>query len=417
MFWNLLKKELKEQLTISSIIIMISLSFMYAIIGRSIGNIEKEVTKKPSIGIVNLDDGEFGILVADILKNVSNILYEGKDINDGIEITTKNKGVSLLVIPEDFTEKISKESQAEIKIYWILRGLGIMDSVSSGVVEGLINYIKSEISKVLMKNSGLKYPDLVLNPVIKHDVTFLKDKKLENISPNQLINSISSQSMMTSVIIMMLILMSGGSVISSMGLEKENKTLETLLTMPVKRSQIVFAKILSAAISGLIMALIYMVGFSFYMKSFSIATKSVVLESMKLGMDDYLLIGSLLFTAMLSGISISLLLGIFSKDFKSAQSMNFPLIALAIFSMLITMFKDFDTLPSILKIVTFVIPFTHPMLAIRALMTGSHGIILWSILYTTLFAISIIGVVSWLFKSDILIVGRAKINKTKRRKF
>jgi len=417
MFWNLLKKELKEQLTISSIIIMISLSFMYAIIGRSIGNIEKEVTKKPSIGIVNLDDGEFGILVADILKNVSNILYEGKDINDGIEITAKNKGVSLLVIPEDFTEKISKESQAEIKIYWILRGLGIMDSVSSGVVEGLINYIKSEISKVLMKNSGLKYPDLVLNPVIKHDVTFLKDKKLENISPNQLINSISSQSMMTSVIIMMLILMSGGSVISSMGLEKENKTLETLLTMPVKRSQIVFAKILSAAISGLIMALIYMVGFSFYMKSFSIATKSVVLESMKLGMDDYLLIGSLFFTAMLSGISISLLLGIFSKDFKSAQSMNFPLIALAIFSMLITMFKDFDTLPSILKIVTFVIPFTHPMLAIRALMTGSHGIILWSILYTTLFAISIIGVVSWLFKSDILIVGRAKINKTKRRKF
>ena len=206
-------------------------------------------------------------------------------------------------------------------------------------------------------------------------------------------------------------------MISSMGLEKENKTLETLLTMPVKRSQIVFAKILSAAISGLIMALIYMVGFSFYMKSFSIATKSVVLESMKLGMDDYLLIGSLLFTAMLSGISISLLLGIFSKDFKSAQSMNFPLIALAIFSMLITMFKDFDTLPSILKIVTFVIPFTHPMLAIRALMTGSHGIILWSILYTTLFAISIIGVVSWLFKSDILIVGRAKINKTKRRKF
>ena len=68
MFWNLLKKELKEQLTISSIIIMISLSFMYAIIGRSIGNIEKEVTKKPSIGIVNLDDGEFGILVADIIK-------------------------------------------------------------------------------------------------------------------------------------------------------------------------------------------------------------------------------------------------------------------------------------------------------------------------------------------------------------
>jgi len=413
MFWNLLKKELKEQLTLSSIIIMVSLSFMYALIGQSIGNIEKEVSKKPSIGIVNLDNGRFGILVTNILKNISTILYEGKNIDEGIKNVMDN-GTALLVIPKDFTEKISSNNKGEIEVYWILRGLGIMDTISSGVMENIINYIKTEISKTLMKEENLKHPDLILNPVIKHDLTLLKGEKLEDVSPSQLISIISSQSTMTSVVIMMLIMIAGSSVISSMGLEKENKTLETLLTMPVKRSQIVFSKIFASAISGLIMAGIYMVGFGFYMKSFSMSTNILALENIKLGISDYFLIGLLLFTAMLAGISISMLLGIFSKDFKSAQTMNFPLIALALFSMFITMFKDFSTLPMTLKIVTFIIPFTHPMIAIRNLMVGDHRIIPWSITYTVLFAFIMLGVVSWFFNSDRLVIGKVKVKRSKK---
>jgi len=122
-------------------------------------------------------------------------------------------------------------------------------------------------------------------------------------------------------------------------------------------------------------------------------------------------VGILIFTSLLCGISISMLLGIFSKDYKSAQTMNFPLIALAVFSMLVTLFKDFSTLPLALKIVTFAIPFTHPMLAIRNLMVQDHGIILWSILYTSSFAIVMIAVVSWFFNSDRLIIGRVKTRR------
>jgi ABC-2 type transport system permease protein len=404
-FWNLLKKELKEQLTLSSIIIVASLSFMYAIIGQSIGNIENEISKKPSIGVVNLDNGELGALVVNILRNISIVLYEGKNVDEGIA-KTNNKGIALLVIPEDFTLQINSGIQPEIKVFWFLKGLGIMDSVSSGVVENLLNYLKNEISKSLLVKMGTKDPDFILNPVLKSDTTFLKEKNLAGISPSQLMSKISSQSTITTVIIMMLILMAGGSVISSMGLEKENKTLETLLTMPVKRTQIVFSKILSSAISGLIMAAIYMIGFSFYMKSFAIDSSNLI--NIGLGFYDYFLIGILLFTALLSGISISMLLGIFSRDFKSAQSMNFPLIALAIFSMIITMFKDFSTLPFALKIITFLIPFIHPMLAIRNLMIGDHSMISWSITYTAFFAVLMIAIISKLFNSDRIIVGKAK---------
>jgi len=402
MFLNLLKKELKEILTISSIVLIAAMSLMYALIGQSIGNIEEEITKKPSIGIVNLDSGRFGLLVTDILKQISTVLYTGTNIDEGIKAVAES-GTALLTIPEDFTEKISSGVQTDIEVYWMLKGLGIMDSVSSGVIQNLIYYMRNEISKTLMKENGFEHTDFVLNPVIRNDVTFLKGKELGNVSPNQLLDTIFPQSMMTSVIIMMLIMTAGGSVISSMGLEKENKTLETLLTMPVRRSEIVFSKILAAAIAGLIMASIYMVGFSFYMGSFSMSSGGAVIETIKLTVNDYFLVGILIFTSLLCGISISMLLGIFSKDYKSAQTMNFPLIALAVFSMLVTLFKDFSTLPLALKIVTFAIPFTHPMLAIRNLMVQDHGIILWSILYTSL--------VSWFFNSDRLIIGRVKTRR------
>ena len=410
MFLNLLKKELREILTISSIVLIAAMSLMYALIGQSIGNIEEEITKKPSIGIVNLDSGRFGLLVTDILKQISTVLYTGTNIDEGIKAVAES-GTALLTIPEDFTEKISSGVQTDIEVYWMLKGLGIMDSVSSGVIQNLIYYMRNEISKTLMKENGFEHTDFVLNPVIRNDVTFLKGKELGNVSPNQLLDTIFPQSMMTSVIIMMLIMTAGGSVISSMGLEKENKTLETLLTMPVRRSEIVFSKILAAAIAGLIMAAIYMVGFSFYMGSFSMSSGGAVIETIKLTVNDYFLVGILIFTSLLCGISISMLLGIFSKDYKSAQTMNFPLIALAVFSMLVTLFKDFSTLPLALKIVTFAIPFTHPMLAIRNLMVQDHGIILWSILYTSSFAIVMIAVVSWFFNSDRLIIGRVKTRR------
>ncbi|RKX40994.1 MAG: ABC transporter permease, partial [Thermotogae bacterium] len=139
MFLNLLKKELKEILTISSIVLIAAMSLMYALIGQSIGNIEEEITKKPSIGIVNLDSGRFGLLVTDILKQVSTVLYTGTNIDEGIKAVAES-GTALLTIPEDFTEKMSNGVQTDIEVYWMLKGLGIMDSVSSGVIQNLIYY-------------------------------------------------------------------------------------------------------------------------------------------------------------------------------------------------------------------------------------------------------------------------------------
>ena len=223
---------------------------------------------------------------------------------------------------------------------------------------------------------------------------------------------------MTSPVI---IIMAGSIVITSMALEKENKTLETLLTLPVKRTSIVSGKIIAAAVIGLLLAIIYMIGMQFYFSGFTMSTGvslssyGLVLTSM-----DFIWIGISLFLALIAGLSLCMLLGTFAKNYKSAQTLTFPITMLAMIPMFITMFADFDTLPLALKLFTFAIPFSHPMMAPRALLFHDYTIVIGGILYVAVFAIVTISIVVWVFKTDRLLTGTTKFKGLKgitRRRF
>jgi ABC-2 type transport system permease protein len=219
---------------------------------------------------------------------------------------------------------------------------------------------------------------------------------------------LNSQSIVIPIVVMMLIIMAGASVISSMGLEKENKTLETLLTLPVRRSQIVIGKMVGSALVGMIMAAIYMLGFSRYMTSFQVADINLANFGLSLGMPDYLLVGISLFTALLAGLSLCIVLGTFAKNYRSAQALIFPITALALISAFITMFKDFDTIPVALRILVFAIPFTHPMMAMRALMLDNYPLVIGGIAYTVVFTVIMIAVAVRIFNSDRLLTGSVR---------
>jgi ABC-2 type transport system permease protein len=194
-----------------------------------------------------------------------------------------------------------------------------------------------------------------------------------------------------------------------MALEKENKTLETLLTLPVKRTSIVTGKIIASASIGLLMALIYMIGFSNYMQSFQMSSGLNLADfGLSLSTFDYILIGISLFITLIAGLALSMLLGTFAKNYKSAQTLTFPVTALALFPMFLTMFKDFDTLPIFLKGIVFAIPFSHPMMAPRLLIFNDYSTVIYGIIYVSIFAILLIIYISWIFKTDKLLTGSTR---------
>jgi len=413
---NIIIKEIRELLTPSTIIPIIVMAFIFGSMGNMMGGIGEELEKKPAIGLINDDSGELSKIATDILNERAEIIYEGSNIEEGLEKIKEEKATALLIIPANFSESIYADNPGEIEVYWIMKGAGIMDSISSEVVDGLIHAIEEEIAKELIKDG--EYSDIVLKPTVKKETTIFKEKELKGLSPGAISGILSSQSTMVPIIMMMIIMMAGGTVISSMGMEKENKTLETLLTLPVKRSSIVFGKIAGSAIVGLLMAIIYMLGFRYYMGSLGMSSEINLADlGLTLDMKDYFLVGTSVFITLLAALSLCMILGTFAENYKSAQTLNLPIVLLAIVPMFLTMFKDFDTLPLLLKIVVFVIPFSHPMMAMRALMFDNYLLVLSGICYVVIFSAAMMWIIVRIFSTEKVLTAKIslKIPKFKRR--
>ncbi len=234
-------------------------------------------------------------------------------------------------------------------------------------------------------------------------------------APYQLDAVLSQGQFIVPLIVMLVIIMAGSMVISSMGNEKENKTLETLLTLPVKRTWIVLGKLAGAAVVGLIVSMIYMVGLGYYYSSLT-GTSEIDLEKygLALGIEDYVLIGISLFLALLCGLALCMILGIFTKNYKAAQSMTLPITMLALIPMFISLFSDFASLPGPVQALVFAIPFSAPMFAISNITLGYYGLVVAGIVYCAFFATATMLLAVWLFKRDILLTGRVRSAEKKR---
>ncbi|MCK4636541.1 MAG: ABC transporter permease [Methanomicrobia archaeon] len=411
---NIIMKEMKELLTPSTIIPIILMAFLFGAMGNMMGGIEEELKEKPVIGLINEDSGDLSKIATNILNEHAEIIYEGSNVEEGLEKIKEEEGTALLVISANFSEGIYANNPGEIEVYWIMRGAGVMDSISSGVVDFLIGAAEQEISKALIENDV--HSDVVLNPTFKNETTIFKNKEMKGVSPSQISGILVSQSLLVPIIMMMIIMMTGGTVISSMGMEKENKTLETLLTLPVKRSEIVIGKIAGSAIVGLLMAVIYMVGFGYYMSSLGMSSEVNLADlGLTLGMNDYFLVGVSVFIALLAALSLCMILGTFAENYKSAQMLNLPIVALAVLPMFVIMMKDFDTLPLILKIIIFAIPFSHPMMAMRSLMFDNYLFVLVGIAYIAIFSVVMMWIIVKIFSTERVLTAKLSLPKFKRK--
>jgi len=411
---NIIKKELKELLTPATILPIVVIALIFGSIGSSIEGIQEGFDEKPVLGFINEDNSTLSTIVTSILENESEVIFNSSDIADkqyGLEQVKQQDGMALIVINKNFSTDILNDTRGGLEVYWIMKGAGLFDTISSEVVEQLISSINREISKVLIEDNTTVNASIALWPTSRIDTTYFKDREI-GLSPGAIAGMVSFQSMLIPIVIMMIIIMAGSMVISSMALEKENKTLETLLTLPVKRTHIVTGKIVASAIIGLLFAVVYMFGMSRYLQGFQMSEGLNLADfDLALTSSDFVLIGISLFITLIAALALCMLLGTMAKNYKSAQTLTFPVAMLAMMPMFVTMFADFDTLPLALKGLLFAIPFSHPMMATRALIFNDYLLVIGGIIYVTIFAVVTIFIVVWVFKTDRLLTGSTRRKK------
>lgn len=415
---NLVRKEVKELMTGQMIASMLLMIFIFVILGNVIGNVQSEAMKQEvKISLLDRDMSEESHRLTELLNSQQNIALTTvgtESAEEALRIADNCSSSALLVIPPGFGEKIRSMEGAEVEVYGIVRGLGMMDTASSAKTQVAISAINNIIAQEYVREA---YPDAeptnILNPVRPRSFIVLRGTVSEG-SPETISSLLMGQSVLVPVILMIAIMLAGQMVITSMGMEKENKTLETLLTLPVNRSTIILGKIGGATIVALVMAIFYIAGFGYYMVSLT-PSGTISMSSFQMGASGYALLGISLFLSILVALSLSMLLGVYSQDVKSAQTLIMPVTVLVLIPFFLLMFSDYTTLPLALRALLFAIPFSHPIIASRALIFGDYVIVIAGIIYMLLFSVVLWLVTIRVFRSDRIITAKIALGRKKRR--
>jgi len=402
-FTRLIWKEARELLRPQYILPILMLPLIFIAMGQGFGGIEDQLNQRPTVGVVDGDDGQYGDTVVETLRERADVAYHtngtGSDgaVRAALNETTAAGGNAVLVIPENFTERIQSDRRGLVHLYTNVESVSIVGIASSAQVEGLLSEASHNVTVAATGASEVQ-----LDPIERDHTTFVKGERIDA-PPATISTAFTSQFIFVPIIIMLAIVFSGQMVMNSMASEKESKTLETLLSMPIPRRQIVASKLVGGSVIGLLAAALYTGGIAFSQLSIGTAGSSAI----SLSGTDYLLVGVSLFFALVGTLAVALALGIFADSQQGAQMLLLPLSGLAIVPMFATMFTDVDALGPLASGLLLAIPFTHPIIAPKRLLFDDVGLVVAGIGYVFLFAVAAVVLVIKLFESDRPITGDA----------
>jgi ABC-2 type transport system permease protein len=297
-------------------------------------------------------------------------------------------------------------TKAAVNLYGEFSLGGIFSSVSSIGINTLVYDFNRAVA-----------PDAIFT--IQSSI--IKGEIQTGVDPSALAQVLLSQSIILPITIMILLTYSMQIAATSVAMEKEEKTLETLLTMPVDRFAILMGKLSSSALIAGAGALTYLLGYSYVLGStFSgtAANAGQAIDLVKLGLAPsplgYTLLGISLFVTLLSGLALAVVMSAFAEDVRGATALVGYIYPLIFIPSLALIYLDINTLPLALKAVLFAIPFSQPVIASKAVVTGDYLTTGLGIIYVTAFTIVIMYAASRLFATEKILT--AKLRFKRRRK-
>ena len=416
-FVNILVKELKElvrdpKILLGMIIVpLIMFPVLGAIMSYSIQS-AREQAAKATIVVVDNDGGSWSELFTEYLNysmKVSIVNNTTLDNDTTLKLLSDYNTTQLIEIPNGFSANLTEYINGDIKInatinfYGVFSGGGIFQEVGSAIIDNLVNNFNREIAP---------------NAVYTFKSTIIKGEIQKNVDPSTISTLMLSQAIAMPITIMILLTYSMSIAATSVAMEKEEKTLETLLTLPMDRFAILMGKLSGSILVAAVGAVAYMIGFNYYMGSFTSslgATVDLVSLGLVPSVFGYLLLGISLFVTLLSALALAVIMSAFSEDVRSAQSLVGNITPIIIIPALVLMYVDVNSLPFALKIFLYALPFSHPIIAAKAVTMGDYLTVVFGIAYVTIFTFVIMYAASRLFATEKILTAKLKLRWLRKR--
>ncbi|MGC9345564.1 MAG: ABC transporter permease [Candidatus Bathyarchaeales archaeon] len=417
-FGNFTLKELKElmrdpKIMLSMIVVpLVMFPIMGALINFSMKAAEESMTQM-SVVVWNCDGGNYS---KEFIANISSLvkIYEinASNITDAVAKMTEHNATELIHIPKGFSDDVKERLEngnlsvrAHVNLYSAFSGKGMLEGASSSIPDYLVEWY-----------NRIQAP----NVVAVQKSTIVKGQVLEGTDPSLFSSLMLSQYFTMPFIIMIMLSFAMQIAATSVAMEKEEKTLETLLSLPISRFTILAGKLAGSTIVAAITAAAYILGFNYYMGSITSAVPiqdSIDLAALGITPSTlgYLLLGASIFVTLLSALALAVILSAFAEDVRSAQSLIGFVYPLFFIPALVLMFVDAGSLPLALRMLIYAIPYSHPILTSRAVMVEDYLTATLGIVYVSSFTVVVIYIAAKLFATEKILTAKLKFRGLRRR--
>lgn len=422
---NIIVKEVKEMVRDPRILLGIVLAplLIFPLLGfmfRASTEAVQESLRTISIGVADLDNGSVAKNLTDFLKSNPNVNLETIDAQSVEEIVASAQASNLtavIIIPQDFSRNITSGERGRLMVYGVFRGSGIAESASFSSVQNLLEVFKKDLIFETVQKRFPDNPSVVLDPINFAQGSVVKGK-LVDMPPSALFTFAQAQFLGMPMALFMLIILAMQLAATSVAAEKEEKTLETLMSLPLDRFTMLIGKLAGSTIVAAIGAIATISGVVYYMGSFTFASPSqpsVDLSAIGLTptLFGYGVLGLSVFASLLCALAIAVVVSVFAEDVRGAQSLLGFVYMPLVFPMFALMFADLNTLPFGLRIFLLALPFTHPVLAFQATMTGNYFTAILGIAYVAAFTLGILYVASRIFATEKILTMRLGFRRKK----
>lgn len=413
----LVVKELKDLLRDRKLLIGMILAplLIYVAMGavmsfsirESMRAVEERVEKGVELGLMDLDKGPYSTLLRQFLERFMRARIVEVEPGPPSKVLRKliaKRVPALLVVPRGFSRNISRGLRGFLEVYVEIGDLSISSMALAGVYSSIPERFSQYLSTIIISNSSSVNPVFAKDPVGGVSKALFAGSEVDM----ALLQSMMGQAFMLPIAPMLVVGYAASLAAMSIGVEKEEKTLEVLLSLPIGRRGIVLAKLTSSLAIAALSSVSMMVGLAYYISSVSTSIGGGFGTSIFgfVGPEGLAMFAAAVFLSVLLASTLGLYLGSFGEDVRSAQSMVGFVWIVATVPLYLAMFSDLALDPPQRLLAIASIPFTAPLMVLKALVSSRLLYAAVSMASELLVLILVILLLAKRFEGEKLLVGR-----------
>jgi len=431
-FFVLLKKELAELITVQMFLPFIIVIVMFVGIGQVMADVGAEAENGAiPVAVVDADGGAYSAVVLAALEQagLEPVAVEpagaGRDSNALLD----DAGASILVeIPEGFSAGLVSGNPQELSTVTRIEHFSFVGNTAANTLSGATALVNSALASAIAAEAAPDVsPQMLQQPVTTAESVVIGEREAKT-GALQVMSFVSQQTTLIPIVLFVVVIFASQMIATTIATEKENKTLETLLSYPVSRTSIVTSKMVAAGIVALLVGIAYMFGITRYIagieSSFTSGTAAdraataseaaMQQLGLTLGTSDYVLMGLTLFAGILVALAISIILGAFAESVKSVQALLTPMMVLMMVPYFLTIFLDLSSLPDGARLAVMAIPFTYLFTAGPNLFLGNYAMVWFGIAYQFVWFAAFVTLAARVFSSDRILTMKLSLGRKKK---